>query len=69
MSYKGTDHYFETTQEHQDETINSLNKEVEAVDKEIQKLLDQRDIITNCMVKFQTEALMALTKWKIDEKN
>ena len=69
MSNKQNDIYFEDLKEHQDEVINTLEKERNEVDIQIQKLMDKRDVITNTIVKFQTQILLSQTKWKLDEQN
>jgi DNA-binding transcriptional regulator GbsR (MarR family) len=56
-------------EQHQDETINTLDKEIEAINKKIEKLLNQRDVVIDTKAKFMAQILMAQTKWKLDEQN
>lgn len=54
---------------HQDEVIQSLQKEYEAQWEVCQKEMDKLDIISRTMAKFQASILMAKTNWKIEEQN
>lgn len=56
-------------EEHQEETLKTLDKEYEAAWKEAQKAMDKVDLIARTKAKFQAQILMAQTKWKIDENN
>lgn len=59
----------ELLEKHQEETLNSLDKELETAWKEVNKAMDKVDLINNTKAKFQTQLLIAQTKWKTDEKN
>lgn len=56
-------------EEHQEETLKTLDKEYETAWKEAQKAMDKVDLIARTKAKFQTQILLAQTKWKIDEQN
>lgn len=56
-------------EDHQEATINALDKEIAEKDKAIQFLMDQRDVIVACKAKFMTQILMSQTRWKIKENN
>lgn len=56
-------------EEHQDETLATLQKEYEAAWKEAQKAMDKVDLISRTMAKFHAQILMAQSKWKLDEQN
>lgn len=56
-------------EEHQDETLKTLHKEYEEAWKDAQKAMDKVDVISRTIAKFQTQILLAQTKWKLDEQN
>jgi peroxiredoxin len=56
-------------EEHQEETLKTLDKEYEKAWKEAQQAIDKVDLIARTKAKFQAQILMAQTKWKIDENN
>ena len=56
-------------EQHQEETINTLDKELEAAWVEVNKAIDKVDLINRTKAKFQAQILLASTKWKLDEQN
>lgn len=56
-------------EDHQNETIESLEKMRKAEWKKAQVHLDQIEIINDAIGKIQAAILMNQTKWKLDEQN
>lgn len=56
-------------EEHQDETLTTLQKELDQAWKEANTAMAKVDTITRTIAKFQTQILMAGTAWKLPNNN